>query len=235
MILKKILTSSLLVFFISPSGCASLFLYDGFSPTSIKEETKVLGQDNMIAIGQSIKDDKNTGLVFIGENYTYLIKDDYEKFYSLLKEFPASDLIFRSELPITFKFDSSSKFQGYISFRYKQPISQIPQSKLIRLKELGFDERKTSQSPNSESYLYGSFDYQGQLYTATNSEDIKHQFSKPYPIILTEDIRIKKVNSGKIGKTIVLTPLAIAFDIATLPVSLPLAIYVIKVADSWNH
>ena len=88
------------------NGCATVSVIDKFSPTSTQYQKKVLGQDAMLAIGQSVHDDKNQGMVLIGQKYTYLITEGGEPFYNLLKEFPANKLVLVSDTPISLEFSN---------------------------------------------------------------------------------------------------------------------------------
>ena len=53
----------------------------------------------------------------------------------------------------------------------------------------------------------------------TEATQIQHQFSKPYPLALTQKTEITTVNGKNIGKTIVLAPLALTFDVITAPIA----------------
>lgn len=213
-ILKRTLVCSLLTCSIGLSGCASIWLADDFNPTSRITHTKTLAQDTMIAIGQSVNDGQNSGLVFAGQKYTYLINEGGESFHTLLKVVPAEKLILQSPSPLQLEFTDKSNFKGNVRFRYIDPVSQISKEKLAELQALGFEIKDYP----IEKHLYRSFDYKGQLFESTTPNKLQHQFSKPYPIILTQEIDKTKANVGNIGKTIILTPVALTFDIITSPV-----------------
>ena len=203
------------------NGCATVSVIDKFSPTSTQYQKKVLGQDAMLAIGQSVHDGKNQGMVLIGQKYTYLITEGGEPFYNLLKEFPANKLVLVSDTPISLEFSNATQFQDHITFNYADPVEKLTPQQITRLKQLGFELQRSIAVGNghTETYLQVTYFYQGQLYKPTETNQIRHRFSKPYPISLIQEKTSTHINAGNIGKTIILTPLALTFDIVTAPIT----------------
>lgn len=208
---------------LSLSGCASLSLYESFDPTDQRTVEKTLGHDEMLAIGQSVKSESehlNDGVVFVGKKYTYLVTDGAEPFLALVKEFPANKLVLESNIPIKFDFSDSTNFNNTIIFSYADPVEKIPAAQLQRLKQLGFTPwRKVPNAAGQhDTYLRNVFQYRGQLYKPVDATQIAHRFSKAYPIILIQEQEKNNVNVVNIGKTIILAPLAVSFDIITSPI-----------------
>ena len=203
------------------SGCATVSVIDKFNPTSTQYQKKVLRQDAMLAIGQSVHDGKNQGMVFIGQKYTYLITEGGEPFYALLKEFPANKLVLASDSPISLEFSNATQFKDTIIFNYADPVEKLTPQQVTRLKQLGFRDWKSEELADGTrvSYLRAIYDYQGELYQPTEATQIQHRFSKPYPISLIQEKTSTHINAGNIGKTIILTPLALTFDIVTAPIT----------------
>ncbi len=219
--LKQALGISLTVCAMTLGGCASIALYEDFNPTDQKTQKKVLSQDAMIAIGQSVNNDKKHGMVFIGQKYTYLITQGGEPFYALLKEFPANKLVLAADSPISLEFSNATQFKDTIIFNYADPIEKLTPQQVTRLKQLGFRDWKSEELADGTrvNYLRAIYDYQGELYQPTEATQIQHQFSKPYPLALTQKTEITTVNGKNIGKTIVLAPLALTFDVITAPIA----------------
>lgn len=219
--LKKFLGISLTTCALSLSGCASIALYEDFNPTDQQTNKKVLGQDAMLAIGQSVNNDKKHGMVFIGQKYTYLITQGGEPFYALLKEFPANKLVLASDSPISLEFSNATQFKDVIMFNYVDPVENLTTQQVNRLRQLGFRNWKSQELPDGRrvTYLQATYYYQGELYKPTEATQIQHQFSKPYPLALTQETEITKVNGTNIGKTIILAPLALTFDVITAPIA----------------
>lgn len=224
--LKKITYCLLFTSILGLSSCASMLLYEDFDPTSLKIQKKVLDQDAMIAIGQSVNNDKKHGMVFIGQKYTYLITQGGEPFYALLKEFPADKLILASDSPISLEFSNATQFKDVIMFNYADPVEKLTPQQVTRLKQLGFRAWKSEELADGTrvNYLQATYYYQGELYQPTEATQIRHQFSKPYPLALTQQREVTQVNGKNIGKTIILAPLALVFDVITAPLVVPFVI-----------
>ena len=160
-------------------------------------------------------------MVLIGQKYTYLITEGGEPFYNLLKEFPANKLVLVSDTPISLKFSNATQFQDHITFNYADPVEKLTPQQITRLKQLEFELQRsiTVGNGHTETYLQVTYFYQGQLYKPTETNQIRHRFSKPYPISLIQEKTSTHINAGNIGKTIILTPLALTFDIVTAPIT----------------
>ncbi len=218
---KKIVYCLLLTSTLGLSSCATTALFEDFNPTEQETYKKVLGQDTMLAIGQSVNHGKKQGLVFIGQKYTYLITQGGEPFYALLREFPANKLVLVSDIPISLEFSNATQFQDKITFNYADPVEKLTPQQVIRLKQLGFEDWKTltNNKGQTETYLQVTYAYQGQLYKPSETAQIHHRFSKPYPLSLIQEKSSTHINAGNIGKTIILTPLALTFDVVTAPIT----------------
>lgn len=158
-------------------------------------------------------------MVFIGQKYTYLITEGSEPFYALLKEFPADKLILASDNPISLEFYNATQFQDMIKFNYADPVENLTPQQISRLKQLGFRSWKAERLANGKivTYMQASYYYRGELYQSVETNQIHHRFSKPYPLALIQVTTSTHINAGNIGKTIILTPLALTFDIITAP------------------
>lgn len=60
--IRKTISAFCLTSMLALSGCATVSIIDKFNPTSPKSEEAILDHDAMIAIGQSVNNDKKHGI-----------------------------------------------------------------------------------------------------------------------------------------------------------------------------
>ncbi|MFX6152893.1 hypothetical protein ABTF40_18500, partial [Acinetobacter baumannii] len=67
----KTLTTFILVTCLGLSGCATTMLSNTLPSETTEVKTNILKTDQIIALGQAVKDDQKQGIVFVGQDYNY--------------------------------------------------------------------------------------------------------------------------------------------------------------------
>lgn len=228
---------------ITLQGCAATgYVLDNYvgdeSTYQLVEST-----DRMLAIGQIQHKDQKQGMLFLGEQHSYLITRGAPQLMSIIQQIPAEKRLLISPLPVEFRVnaDTSNHFNGNIEFAYATPLNELTPQSIQELKNLGFNFEKKLKDHNQQEkvFLTAPISFEGTIYQAVPSENIQHQFSQPYPLVLKQHVRITQPHSTtKSAVGLMLAPLALAVDIITLPVGIVVGTGVVGYSatqpDAWK-
>lgn len=240
--MKKLLLSAFVAVNLVLQGCATGHLLDHYAGSPQYQRIKT--PDRIVAIGQTKTINDTQGMLFLGERHSYLITDGAPELMAIITQLPAEQRLLTSVLPITFKVQNTPSkpnfFSGHLTFRYHLPTNQLDQATKVKLEALGFKQQiLVTENGQQASYPQAFIGFDGRIYDAVAPENIQHKMSQAYPIELEQFIRIDQKNSTVKNATgLLLTPLALAFDIATLPIALvvaPVVVgYSITQPDAWK-
>lgn len=210
-------TFSLLVLAIALSGCATTLLSTALPSESTQVQTTTLKTDQILALGQAIQDEKNQGLVFIGQDFNYLMTDGSAELLKLLHDIPAEQRSFSHPSPLVLTMDDPNHFRGVLQIRYHTRMVDLNPKQKELLKSLGFRQNfDLIQNQESAPYPYINVFFKGQLYQALDQQKIQQKLVQPYPITLQQETTITTKHPVKRATRMVLYPLAMVFDVVTV-------------------
>ncbi|GAA5586690.1 hypothetical protein Acal01_01846 [Acinetobacter calcoaceticus] len=76
----KLFSASILTICLGLTGCATSMLSSALPDETTQVQTNTLKTDQIIALGQAVKNQQEQGLVFIGQDYNYLMTDGSAEF-----------------------------------------------------------------------------------------------------------------------------------------------------------
>ncbi|MFX2174289.1 hypothetical protein V6333_18305, partial [Acinetobacter baumannii] len=80
----KTLTTCLLVTCLGLSGCATSILSTALPNETTEVQTTILKTDQIIVLGQAIKNQQEQGVVFIGQDFNYLMTEGSSEFLNII-------------------------------------------------------------------------------------------------------------------------------------------------------
>ncbi|MFU0427122.1 hypothetical protein ACMZ44_06715, partial [Acinetobacter baumannii] len=86
----KTLTTCLLVTCLGLSGCATSILSTALPNETTEVQTTILKTDQIIALGQAVKNQQEQGVVFIGQDFNYLMTEGSSEFLNIIKNIPVN-------------------------------------------------------------------------------------------------------------------------------------------------
>ncbi|WP_179998872.1 hypothetical protein [Acinetobacter sp. YH12239] len=193
-----------------------------FLDTETTKTRTIKQEDKMIAIAQIKTIDSEQGLLFLGENYSYLITEGGEQLLQLIQNFPADERLLHNKPPIVFHIaQNTPSFSGELTFIHPSPTYTMEYNNLKKIQAKGFNETIVTKIGKSNRMAYPAMKikFKGKIYQPTSSENIQHKLSKPYPISLEKTYIVQRKDSAaRTLAAVILTPLALTFDIITLPI-----------------
>ncbi|ADI89174.1 putative signal peptide-containing protein [Acinetobacter oleivorans DR1] len=187
--------------------------------TEIK--TITLKTDQIIALGQAVKNEQEQGLVFIGQDYNYLMNDGSSNLLNIIKSIPAEQRTIKTPSPLVLEMDDSTHFHGEITIRYNIPTSQMDEKQKELLKTLGFKNQFMAiENQQQVFYPFTIIRFKGKIYQKAENQKIQQQLSVPYPVALQQKDEITKKHPFKRVTRMALYPLAMTFDVITVAPSL---------------
>ncbi|MDU5771550.1 hypothetical protein, partial [Acinetobacter sp.] len=136
----KTLTTFILVTCLGLSGCATTMLSNTLPSETTEVKTNILKTDQIIALGQAVKDDQKQGIVFVGQDYNYLMTDGSSEFLKIIKTIPANDRTLNIPSPLILTMEDANHFNGVIQVRYNTQLGNLNEKQKDMLKKLGFRE-----------------------------------------------------------------------------------------------
>jgi len=217
----KLFSASILTTCLGLTGCATSILSSALPDETTQVQTNTLKKDQIIALGQAIKNQQEQGLVFIGQDYNYLMTDGSSNLLNIIKSIPAEQRTIQTPSPLVLEMDDSTHFHGEITIRYNIPISKIDEKQKELLKTLGFKNQfMAMENQQQVFYPFTIIRFKGQIYQKADNQKIQQQISTPYSIELQEKIETTTKHPFKRVTRKVLYPLAMTFDVIVIAPSL---------------
>lgn len=217
----RTLTTCILATCLGLSGCATSMLSTALPNETTKVQTTILKTDQIIALGQAVKNQQEQGLVFIGQDYNYLMTDGSAEFLKIIKTIPATERTLNIPSPLLLTMDDPNHFHGVIQVRYNTRMGNLNEKQKDMLKDLGFKQNFAMlQAQENTPYPYINILFKGQLYETKDLKDIQQKLVTPYVVELQEKIETTKKHPFKRATRKVLYPLAMTFDVIVFAPSL---------------
>lgn len=217
----KLFSMSILTICLSLTGCATNLLSTALPNETTEIKTTVLKNDQIIALGQTVKNDQEQGFVFVGKDYNYLMTDGSSNLLNIIKSIPAEQRTIKTPSPLVLEMDDSTHFHGEITIRYNIPTSKMDEKQKELLKALGFKNQFMAiENQQQVFYPFTIIRFKGKIYQKAENQKIQQQLSVPYPVALQQKDEITKKHPFKRVTRMVLYPLAMTFDVITVAPSL---------------
>ncbi|NUF32900.1 hypothetical protein HUN19_02775 [Acinetobacter oleivorans] len=217
----KLFSASILTICLGLTGCATNMLSTALPNETTEIKTTTLKTDQIIALGQAVKNDQEQGFVFIGQDYNYLMTDGSSNLLNIIKSIPAEQRTIKTPSPLVLEMDDSTHFHGEITIRYNIPTSKMDEKQKELLKTLGFKNQfMAMENQQQVFYPFTIIRFKGKIYQKAENQKIEQQLSVPYPVALQQKDEITKKHPFKHVTRMVLYPLAMTFDVITVAPSL---------------
>lgn len=217
----KLFSASILTICLGLTGCATNMLSTALPNETTEIKTTVLKTDQIIALGQAVKNEQEQGFVFVGQDYNYLMTDGSSNLLNIIKSIPAEQRTSKTPSPLILEMDDSTHFHGEITIRYNIPTSKIDEKQNELLKTLGFKNQfMTMENQQQVFYPFTIIRFKGKIYQKADNQKIQQQLLTPYSIALQQKDEIKKKHPFKRVTRMALYPLAMTFDVITVAPSL---------------
>ncbi|MFV5444160.1 hypothetical protein VXQ35_12015 [Acinetobacter oleivorans] len=217
----KLFSTSILTICLGLTGCATNMLSTALPNETTEIKTITLKTDQIIALGQAVKNEQEQGLVFIGQDYNYLMTDGSSNLLNIIKSIPAEQRTIKTPSPLVLEMDDSTYFHGEITIRYNIPTSKMDEKQKELLKTLGFKNQfMAMENQQQVFYPFIIIRFKGKIYQKAENQKIQQQLSVPYPVALQQKDEITKKHPFKRATRMALYPLAMTFDVITVAPSL---------------
>ncbi|WP_151988694.1 hypothetical protein [Acinetobacter oleivorans] len=217
----KLFSASILTICLGLTGCATNILSTALPNETTEIKTTTLKTDQIIALGQAVKNDQEQGFVFIGQDYNYLMTEGSSNLLNIIKSIPAEQRTIKTPSPLVLEMDDSTHFHGEITIRYNIPTSKMDEKQKELLKTLGFKNQFMAMKNQQQVfYPFTIIRFKGKIYQKAENQKIKQQLAAPYPVALQQKDEITKKHPFKRVTRMALYPLAMTFDVITVAPSL---------------
>ncbi len=220
----KLFSTLLVVVCLNLSACATTLLSEALPNETTKTEKIILAKDQIIALGQAVKKQQEQGVVFIGQDFNYLMTEGSSEFLNIIKNIPVNQRTLIIPSPLLLEMDDPTHFHGELKFQYNIPTSKLSDQQKENLKNLGFKNHfMVMENQTQLLYPYAIIRFKGQIYQTSPTLKVQQTIPTPYPIALQQKDEITKKHPFKRVTRMALYPLAMAFDIVTVAPSLILS------------
>ncbi|MFL1538908.1 hypothetical protein ACJOYG_04170 [Acinetobacter baumannii] len=220
----KLFSTLLVVVCLNLSACATTLLSEALPNETTKTEKIILAKDQIIALGQAVQNQQEQGVVFIGQDFNYLMTEGSSEFLNIIKNIPVNQRTLIIPSPLLLEMDDPTLFHGELKFQYNIPASKLSDQQKENLKNLGFKNHfMVMENQTQLLYPYAIIRFKGQIYQTSPTLKVQQTISTPYPIALQQKDEITKKHPFKRVTRMALYPLAMAFDIVTVAPSLILS------------
>lgn len=220
--IKKFLMTSVMV--MTLSGCATIMV-GAMEPdkTPVKQ---LLIEDKVVAFARPAENAQVAGnVVIVGENYSYVLTDGGQKLTQLITTLSPSHFNVTNDLH--FDMVDKSKFKGTVWLAYKLSKTMSEKEQLDIL-----TQNKAKPCPKEFAVLEQANVVQATRYCLSvyiegdihpkikNFDAISAQtnsLTRPYKVKIHQTTSYRR-SKADIAQRILILPLAIAFDVVTLPV-----------------
>lgn len=127
----KLFSASILTICLGLTGCATSMLSSALPDETTQVQTNTLKTDQIIALGQAVKNQQEQGLVFIGQDYNYLMTDGSAEFLKIIKTIPATERTLNIPSPLVLTMDDPNHFHGVIQVRYSTRMGNLNEKQKI--------------------------------------------------------------------------------------------------------
>lgn len=216
----KLFSASILTICLGLTGCATNMLSTALPNETTEIKTTTLKTDQIIALGQAVKNDQEQGFIFIGQDYNYLMTDGSSNLLNIIKSIPAEQRTIKTP-PLALEMDDSTHFHGEITIRYNIPTSKMDEKQKELLKTLGFKNQFIAMENQQQVfYPFTIIRFKGKIYQKAENQKIQQRLSVPYSVALQQKDEITKKHPFKRVTRMALYPLAMTFDVITVAPSL---------------
>ncbi|MFY4908499.1 hypothetical protein ACOUIV_02020 [Acinetobacter baumannii] len=220
----KLFSTLLVVVCLNLSACATTLLSEALPNETTKTEKIILAKDQIIALGQAAQNQQEQGVVFIGQDFNYLMTEGSSEFLNIIKNIPVNQRTLIIPSPLLLEMDDPTLFHGELKFQYNIPASKLSDQQKENLKNLGFKNHfMVMENQTQLLYPYAIIRFKGQIYQTSPTLKVQQTIPTPYPIALQQKDEITKKHPFKRVTRMALYPLAMAFDIVTVAPSLILS------------
>ncbi|BFM83777.1 hypothetical protein L1Z01_02225 [Acinetobacter baumannii] len=220
----KLFSTLLVVVCLNLSACATTLLSEALPNETTKTEKIILAKDQIIALGQAVQNQQEQGVVFIGQDFNYLMTEGSSEFLNIIKNIPVNQRTLIIPSPLLLEMDGPTLFHGELKFQYNIPASKLSDQQKENLKNLGFKNHfMVMENQTQLLYPYAIIRFKGQIYQTSPTLKVQQTIPTPYPIALQQKDEITKKHPFKRVTRMALYPLAMAFDIVTVAPSLILS------------
>lgn len=220
----KLFSTLLVVVCLNLSACATTLLSEALPNETTKTEKIILAKDQIIALGQAVQNQQEQGVVFIGQDFNYLMTEGSSEFLNIIKNIPVNQRTLIIPSPLLLEMDDPTLFHGELKFQYNIPASKLSDQQKENLKNLGFKNHfMVMENQTQLLYPYAIIRFKGQIYQTSPTLKVQQTIPTPYPIALQQKDEITKKHTFKRVTRMALYPLAMAFDIVTVAPSLILS------------
>ncbi len=220
----KLFSILLVVVCLNLSACATTLLSEALPNETTKTEKIILAKDQIIALGQAVQNQQEQGVVFIGQDFNYLMTEGSSEFLNIIKNIPVNQRTLIIPSPLLLEMDDPTLFHGELKFQYNIPASKLSDQQKENLKNLGFKNHfMVMENQTQLLYPYAIIRFKGQIYQTSPTLKVQQTIPTPYPIALQQKDEITKKHPFKRVTRMALYPLAMAFDIVTVAPSLILS------------
>ncbi|MBU0380864.1 hypothetical protein [Acinetobacter baumannii] len=220
----KLFSTLLVVVCLNLSACATTLLSEALPNETTKTEKIILAKDQIIALGQAVQNQQEQGVVFIGQDFNYLMTEGSSEFLNIIKNIPVNQRTLIIPSPLLLEMDDPTLFHGELKFQYNIPTSKLSDQQKENLKNLGFKNHfMVMENQTQLLYPYAIIRFKGQIYQTSPTLKVQQTIPTPYPIALQQKDEITKKHPFKRVTRMALYPLAMAFDIVTVAPSLILS------------
>ncbi|MDC4294857.1 hypothetical protein NQ633_04970 [Acinetobacter baumannii] len=220
----KLFSTLLVVVCLNLSACATTLLSEALPNETTKTEKIILAKDQIIALGQAVQNQQEQGVVFIGQDFNYLMTEGSSEFLNIIKNILVNQRTLIIPSPLLLEMDDPTLFHGELKFQYNIPASKLSDQQKENLKNLGFKNHfMVMENQTQLLYPYAIIRFKGQIYQTSPTLKVQQTIPTPYPIALQQKDEITKKHPFKRVTRMALYPLAMAFDIVTVAPSLILS------------
>ncbi|EPK2489715.1 hypothetical protein JH839_002391, partial [Acinetobacter baumannii] len=213
----KLFSTLLVVVCLNLSACATTLLSEALPNETTKTEKIILAKDQIIALGQAVQNQQEQGVVFIGQDFNYLMTEGSSEFLNIIKNIPVNQRTLIIPSPLLLEMDDPTLFHGELKFQYNIPASKLSDQQKENLKNLGFKNHfMVMENQTQLLYPYAIIRFKGQIYQTSPTLKVQQTIPTPYPIALQQKDEITKKHPFKRVTRMALYPLAMAFDIVTV-------------------
>lgn len=217
----KLFSASILTISLGLTGCATSMLSTALPNETTEVKTTILKNDQIIALGQAVKNEQEYGFIFVGKDYNYLMTDGSSNLLNIIKNIPAEQRTLKTPPPLVLEMDDSTHFHGEITIRYNIPTSKIDEKQKELLKTLGLKNQfMAMENQQKVFYPFTIIRFKGKIYQKVDNQKIQQQLPTPYSIVLQQKDETTKKHPFKRVTRMALYPLAMTFDVITVAPSL---------------